>query len=106
MKGTTEIQELKYGWNEIADESEKYTKTVGGMSTDENKLNTGGALNFYVELMTTTAKSVVFNLKYYREDIYEKENKEKTEIYDLLGRKVKNPSKHGVYILGNKKVLR
>ena len=106
MKGTTEIQELKYGWNEIADEYEKYTKTVGGMSTDENKLNTGGALNFYVEPMTTTAKSVVFNLKYYREDIYEKENKEKTEISDLLGRKVKNPSKHGVYIIGNKKVLR
>lgn len=68
MKGTTEIQELKYGWNEITDESEKYTKTIGGMSTDENKLNTDGAKCFYVEPMQATAKSVVFNLKYYRED--------------------------------------
>lgn len=67
MKGTTEIGELKYSFG-FVDESERYTKTVGGMSTDENKLNTGGAKNFYVEPMTATAKSVVFRLKYYRED--------------------------------------
>lgn len=66
-KGTTDIGELKYSFG-FVDESERYTKTVGGMSTDENKLNTGGAKNFYVEPMTATAKSVVFRLKYYRED--------------------------------------
>ena len=67
MKGEKEIGELKYSFG-FVDESERYTKTVGGMSTDENKLNTGGAKNFYVEPMTATAKSVVFRLKYYRED--------------------------------------
>ena len=67
MKGTTEIGELKYSFTEVPVE-DRYTKTVGGMSTDENKLNTGGAKNFYVEPMTATAKSVVFRLKYYRED--------------------------------------
>lgn len=67
MKGTTEIGELIYSFR-VVDESERYTKTVGGMSTDENKLNTGGAKNFYVEPMTATAKSVVFRLKYFRNE--------------------------------------
>ena len=59
------VQEQSYNYtlNPLTD---TYIYPVGGMSSTANTLNTGGAKNFYVEPMT--AKSVVFNLKYYRED--------------------------------------
>lgn len=40
--------------------------SMGGVSSDVNTLQLGGAKAFYVVPMTTTAKKVVFNLKYYR----------------------------------------
>ena len=61
------VQEKRYVYT-LKPLTDTYIYPVGKMSTDENKLETGGAKNFYVEPMTATAKSVVFRLKYYRED--------------------------------------
>lgn len=62
-----DVQEKQYNYT-LKDLTETYIYPVGKMSETANKLETGGAKNFYVEPMTATAKSVVFRLKYYRED--------------------------------------
>lgn len=59
------VQEKRYVYT-LKPLADTYIYPVGKMSTDENKLETGGAKNFYVEPMTVTAKQVVFRLKYFR----------------------------------------
>ena len=59
------VKEKRYVYT-LKSLDDTYIYPVGGMSKDENKLETGGAKNFYVEPMTVTAKQVVFRLKYFR----------------------------------------
>lgn len=52
--------------NEVQNEDNWTLTSMGGVSSNVNTLQLGGAKAFYVVPMTTTAKKVVFNLKYYR----------------------------------------
>ncbi len=76
------VQEKRYVYT-IKPLADTYIYPVGKMSTDENKLETGGAKNFYVEPMTATAKSVVFRLKYFRNETEEGYPKTTSDFSDL-----------------------
>ena len=60
------VQKVVWVPDSNPDETKWTLASTGGMSSDANTLQLGGAKAFYVVPMTTYAKKVIFNLKYFR----------------------------------------